>query len=296
MRNVAPIHNSDIRHMGAYEKKLKPFRLAVAQMPITGDAKINGKVIRGKMHSAAYQNARLIQFPEGALSGYAKNPIMSWDEVNWDDVSSELQNIMDLAKQLDIWVAVGSAHPLTPPNRPHNSLYIISDEGKLVTRYDKRICSYSEVTKFYSSGSETITFEIDGYKFGCLICVEINFPSLVIEYGKLDVDCLLLSSYPIDKVFYTKAQAYAAIHNIWVGLSIPTECIHLMNSGLIGPDGLPTGGVKEDQDIFVASLDASLPQYEIALKYARPWRSEAENDFRKRSPILDQRSIDRSLI
>jgi hypothetical protein len=30
---------------------------------------------------------------------------------------------------------LGSAHPLTPPHRPHNSLYVISDQGHVVNRY-----------------------------------------------------------------------------------------------------------------------------------------------------------------
>lgn len=35
-------------------------------------------------------------------------------------------------------LAFDSLHPLTPPNRPHNSLYVVNDKGRLVTRYDKR--------------------------------------------------------------------------------------------------------------------------------------------------------------
>jgi predicted amidohydrolase len=47
-------------------------------------------------------------------------------------------------------VVLGSAHPLTPPHRPHNSLYVISDKGQLVDRYDKRFCSNTEITRFLS--------------------------------------------------------------------------------------------------------------------------------------------------
>ena len=38
-------------------------------------------------------------------------------------------------------VVLGSAHRLTEPNKPHNSLYIIDEEGRLIDRYDKRFCS-----------------------------------------------------------------------------------------------------------------------------------------------------------
>lgn len=173
-------------------------------------------------------------------------------------------------------------------------MYIIADEGKLITRYDKRICSHTEVTKFYTLGTEAITFEVDSFTFGCLICIEINFPTLFIEYGKLGIDFLLLSSYPVDKVFYTKTQAQAGIHNFWIGLSVPTECVHLMRGGLIGPDGLPVIEVDTDQGVLVTNLDLAAPQYEIALERARPWRASALHDFEEGRLVLDPRSTNRS--
>ncbi len=246
------------------------------------------------MTDAAAEGARLIQFPEGALSGYAKNPIRSWDEVDWVSVRHELEAIAELARQLKIWVVVGSAHPLTPPGWPHNSLYVISDEGVLVTRYDKRLCSHTETTEFYTPGYDAVTFEVDGFVFGCLICIEINFPTLLIEYEKLGIHCLLLSSYPVDKIFYTKARSHAAIHNYWVALSTPTECVHLMRAGLVGPDGHTVVEVKESQGFVIEELDLSDQRYEISLDRARPWRSEALASFNKREPLSDKRSTNRS--
>lgn len=280
--------------MGLISKSSGPFPLAIAQMPITGKAHQNSAVIQDQMRDAAAKGARLIQFPEGALSGYAKNPIKSWDEVNWELVRAELEAIMTLAKQLKLWVVLGSAHPLTPPQWPHNSLYIISDEGRLVTRYDKRLCSHTETTRFYTPGTEAIVFEVDGYTFGCLICIEINFPSLFVEYERLGIDCLLLSAYPVDEVFYTKTRAHAAIHNYWIGLSIPTECKHLMKAELIGPDGDCVAGVEDGQGVVVAQLNTSDLRYEGALRFARPWRVSAWNAFNERQSILDPRSTDRS--
>jgi len=280
--------------MDSEKEPERPLLLATAQMPITGDAVKNGRTIRSLMQEAGNKGARLIQFPEGALSGYAKNPIQSWEEVSWSEISTELDSIKELSKKLRLWVVVGSAHLLTPPNWPHNSLYIISDEGKIVTRYDKRICSHTEATRFFTQGAEPITFDVDGIKFGCLICVEINFPTLLIEYEKLGIDCLLLSSYPVDRIFYTKTRAYAAIHNFWIGLSVPTECRHLMKSGFIGPDGQAIAEVEAAQGVVYANLDMAAPQYVIALKRARPWRASAIDEFDKRGLVSDKRSTDRT--
>jgi predicted amidohydrolase len=144
---------------------MSAFRIAIAQLPITADARRNGRKVRVIMREAAAGHARLVQFPEGMLSGYAKNPIQDWSEVNWQIVREELEQIMVLAAELRIWVALGSAHPLTPPHRPHNSLYIISDQGELVNRYDKRICSHTETTRFYSPGLEPVVFDVDWFSF-----------------------------------------------------------------------------------------------------------------------------------
>ncbi len=274
-----------------------PFHIAIAQMPITGDARVNGDKVRELMREAATGGARLIQFPEGALSGYAKNPILDWAEVDWQIVREELEAITVLAAQLKIWVVLGSAHPLTPPHWPHNSLYIISDEGQIINRYDKRICSATEVNRFYTPGSEPVIFDVDGFRFGCMICVEINFPQLFMEYNQLGVDCLLLSSYPVDEILYTKAVAHAAIHNFWIGLCVPSECVHLMMSGLIGPDGSPLKHMQTDEGLVIEIMDKNAPELDIALNKARPWRSSINTNEKYQTRRLnDPRSTNRTCL
>ncbi len=66
-----------------------PFRIAAAQLSITGDARLNGERVRDTMRDAAMQGARLIYFPEGMLSGYAKHPIQNWGDVNFSAVRVE---------------------------------------------------------------------------------------------------------------------------------------------------------------------------------------------------------------
>jgi predicted amidohydrolase len=273
----------------------KALRIAIAQLPITSDARVNGKAVRTSMREAAKGGARLIQFPEGMLSGYAKHQITDWEEVDWQAVRKELVAIMALAAELELWVVLGSAHPLTPPHRPHNSLYIISDEGKLVNRYDKRILSHNEITNYYTAGSYPIVFDIDGFRLGCIICVEINFPKLFIEYGELGVDCLLLSAYPVDAIFYTKAKAYAAIQNYWISMATPTETAPFISSAIIGPNGEPINRLEIEQGLVLAELDPSKPEYDIALTKARPWRASiALNPKYNSRPMNDPRTVNRT--
>jgi predicted amidohydrolase len=269
--------------------------IAIAQTLITEDPRENGVAIRSAMRRAAARDARLIQFPEGALSGYAKEQIPNWDVVNWEAVGAEVDQVAELARELGVWVLLGSAHPLTAPNRPHNSMYVISDDGAIVDRYDKRICSNTEITEFFTPGFEPVVFDVDGVRFGCAVCIEVNFPELFAEYERLGVQCLLLSAYPVDSIFAVKASAHAAINNYWVGLSAPQQTQHLFPAALFGPNGDTLAQVEVGDDLVVAQIDPDDPAFHVALDFARPWRPRArDGDIYERHRVADQRSTDRS--
>ncbi len=59
------------------------------------------------MRDAASGGARLVQFPEGTLSGYAKHQIQDWSQVNWTTVRDELLSVAELAAELHVWVVLG---------------------------------------------------------------------------------------------------------------------------------------------------------------------------------------------
>jgi predicted amidohydrolase len=271
------------------------FRIAIAQPTATADARRNGRMARDLMRQAADRRARLVQFPEGFLAGYAKEQIADWDDVDWPAVRDELDQVAALAAELGLWVVLGSTHPLTPPHRPHNSLYVISDEGRVVDRYDKRFCSHTEITRFYSPGDRPVVFDVDGFRFGCALCIEVNFPDLFGEYEQLGVDCVLLSAYPVDAIFHTKALAHASINNYWLALSAPAQTAGLLASGLIGPDGSSLAPVPDGAELVVADLDRDAPGLHVALNLARPWRADArQGDIYRTRRVDDPRSADRT--
>lgn len=272
-------------------------RVGIAQPAISDDARVNGETVRTVMRKAAAGRARLVQFPEGMLTGYAKEQIADWSQVDWAVVREELEQIIALAAELRVWVVLGSAHPLTPPHRPHNSLYVISDTGELVDRYDKRFCSHTEISHFYSPGFEPVVFDVDGYRFGCVICVEINFPHLFSQYEQLGVECLMLSAYPVDTLFELKARAYAAINCYWVAMSLPAQTVDLMPSGLITPAGTYAAQVNGQADLTVITIDRDDPDLAVPLTHARPWRASARKGaiYRNRA-VTDPRSTDRTVL
>jgi hypothetical protein len=84
------------------------------------------------------------------------------------------------------------------------------------------------------------------------------------------VDCLLLSAWPIDEIFFLKARSHAAIHNYWLSLSVPAQCAALMPSAIIGPDGSESASVHAPEELAIATLDRDAPEFHIAVNLACP--------------------------
>ncbi|WP_433202248.1 nitrilase-related carbon-nitrogen hydrolase [Dactylosporangium sp. CS-047395] len=83
-------------------------RIASTQPAGAVDPRENGRSARELMRVAAADNVRLVQFPEGFLSGYAKEQVADWSDVDWPAVREEIEEIAALAAQLRIWVVMGS--------------------------------------------------------------------------------------------------------------------------------------------------------------------------------------------
>jgi predicted amidohydrolase len=270
----------------------RPITIATTQSYISADVRDNGQEIRRLMQQARAEDASIVHFPEGALSGYTKSQIKNWDHVDWEALLCEKRLVADCARQLGLWVVVGCNHPLTPPHRPHNSLYVISSTGELVTRYDKQYCSNTEITRFYTPGRGPCVFKAHGWRFGCALCIEIQFSELFLRYAELDVDCVLFSSYSDDAMFGTQAQGYAASHNYWFSVSVPAQMSHTLSSRLIAPTGDIQGATAPSTSGLVLNkLDQDRPEWKVALQYARPWRAKArEGAIYRERYVRDPRS------
>ncbi|MFE6887980.1 carbon-nitrogen hydrolase family protein [Streptomyces sp. NPDC057694] len=276
-------------------------RIAAAQPPVTTHPAANATAVRDVMIQAARSGARLVHFPEGAISGYpsgeeAKEALRGWD-IDWAAITMELERIARLASDLRLWVVVGSSHRLGAPHLPHNSLYVISDRGQLVDRYDKRRCSNNELSGWYSPGFDPVLFEIDGFRFGAALCIEVNFPELFMEYTALGADCILLSSFSDDPIFDVLARSHAATQTCWVSVSVPAQCSSAMPSGVVGPHGYWLGRCSTDGEpgLICVDLDPTQPGLEFALNKAGPWRQSARAGviYQERR-VQDDRSADRT--
>jgi predicted amidohydrolase len=291
----------------------KSVRLAVAQTPVREDPRDadalreSGRQVRGLMREASAQGARIVHFPEGAIC-FPNKLVMSvdgpdavgpadWDRCQWPVLQAELAAIVELARELRLWTAIASVHRLTEPNRPHNSLYVISDRGEVVTRYDERLLSNTKGSYMYAPGTSRVTFDVDGVRFGCLLGMEIHYPELFAEYEKLDVDCVLFSSTGISPGnAAAQAQGHAAANSFWVSFSVPTQHSAIGPSGVVAPNGywLERCPADGSPSVAVVDLDDGSEAAAASVTYARPWRRESRAGVHAGHQVTDPRSEDRT--
>jgi predicted amidohydrolase len=298
-----------------------PLRLATAQAVLRpdpgdrGQLRQSGRDVRELMRQAREAGARLIHFPEGAtcsphkrimsvtgaaVAGAAEIGPADWDRADWQVLRSELAAIARLADALRLWTVLGSVHPLTPPHRPHNSMYVISDRGELVTRYDERLLSRTKLSFLYTPGSGPVTFDVCGLRFGCAMGIEVHFPEVFAEYERLDADVVLFSTagpgqVPDGVAFATEAQGHAAANSLWVSFAMAAQHSAAAPSGTIAPDGRWAARCPADGHpaLAITDIDNRPEPVDVAVTRARPWRRLARAGIYDAHLVADERSDDR---
>jgi len=156
-------------------------RIATCQFPVSGNPVENAKYIHDFLRQAADARAHLLHTSEACLSGYAGIDVRSFEEYDWDVLRRETTALRKLARELNLWLVLGSAHFLDLKTKPTNCLYLIDPEGKLADRYDKCFCTEGD-QKHYSVGNRLVTHDIRGVRIGLAICYDICWPQLYIAY------------------------------------------------------------------------------------------------------------------
>jgi predicted amidohydrolase len=263
-----------------------PIRIAAAQLDTPGDpgsaAALHraGRDIRQLMSRAHEQGARLIHFCEGAICAPNKRIMSSdpgtvaeadWTRFGWEAQQAELRSIAGHAASLKLWTVIGAVHRLTAPHRPHNSLYVIDDHGRVVTRYDERMLSNTKVSYMYTPGTSPITFDVEGVRFGCALGMESVYPELFGDYERADVHCVLFSTQGPGASFALQAQGHASSNSYWISYASCAADAHNAPSGIIGPDGAWSARCAATDAAAVAVADIDREPENLA----RSWRRTA---------------------
>jgi predicted amidohydrolase len=278
-------------------KKSGKLLVATCQFPVSASISTNADWIKQQMRSAKQKGVHIVHFPECALSGYAGPDYKSLDDFEWRELEVQTKAILTLAAELEIWVVLGSTHRLSDENKPHNSLYLISPEGRIVDRYDKRFCT-TEDLEHYSPGDHFVVFQVNGVTCGLLICYDVRFPELYRAYKQRNVQVIFQSFYNArqkkggihPKIIPVTAQGHAGINYLFMSLT-NSSTRHSWPCHFITPDGLIAKKLPPNKPgLLVSRVDIEKQFYDAS----EPFRSDAINSkLNSGQTVQDARSEDR---
>ena len=281
--------------------------LATCQFYINKRVEQNLRSITRQMKQAKAKGAHLVHFSEACLSGYLGSELKSSSECDWDCVARSMCEVMLLAKELRLWVIVGCNHRLSGKHKPHNSLYVIDDRGKLVTRYDKMFCCgnhrNSQDLKHYSPGDSFVDFTVRNVKCGLLICHDFRYPELFREYKKRNVQLILISFH----LAGMKREAYDG-YNITVPATLQSAAAsnyfavsanngirpHACPSFVVNAEGVVVDKARPHRPtILINSIDTNEKLYDASAA----WRDRCMRGiFHSGTVIRDRRSRNRKAL
>ena len=299
--------------------------IATCQFPVDEDINRNTRYVIQQMRQAKEKGAAVVHFSEVCLSGYAGSEFKSYDKFNWDLLYSCSEQVLNFARELKMWVILGSSHRLSGKHKPHNSLYIINNHGRIVDRYDKLFCvgDKSESTDdlaHYSPGSHFSVFTINGVKCGALICHDFRYQELYREYKRKGVKLMFHSfhvgnygtrkwrktlNYLVPRVRKVKGfistsgvltpptmQTYAANNYMWVSSNNTSARESAFPSFFVRADGLITGMLPRNKaGVLISTVDTKLKMFDAS----EHWRDRVihQGILHSGKIIKDKRSNDR---
>jgi predicted amidohydrolase len=264
--------------------------VATCYFPVDADNRRNRRYVLRQMHAAREGGADVAHFPEACLSGYAGADFTSYRGFDWALLEACTRDILALARQLRLWVVVGSSHPLTGRHKPHDSVYVINDHGTLVDRYDKRFCSGDDLVH-YTPGDHRTVFTVKGIRCGVLICYEYAFPELYREYKRRGVHLVFHSfhaghwsprsarlagaeigsevhalnrgsSYPEIRM-PASVQAAATANYLWISCSNTSAPHSCFPSFFVRADGIITGRLRRNvAGVLMSTVDTKQRLYD----------------------------------
>ena len=177
---------------GTGENGSPQLTVATCQFPVSGVPAANAEYIRDFMKRGAAAGAHLLHTSECSLSGYAGSDLPTFDKYDWNALRKENAALRAQARELNMWLVLGSAHYLDAGTKPTNSLYLIDPTGTIVDRYDKCFCTTGDQEQF-SAGNRLVAHDVRGVRVGLAICYDICWPQLYIAYREMGVTLMIHS-------------------------------------------------------------------------------------------------------
>ncbi|HOZ49776.1 MAG TPA: nitrilase-related carbon-nitrogen hydrolase [Candidatus Hydrogenedentes bacterium] len=148
-------------------------RVAAVQFETRFDVSHNAARILDYLAEAAHADARVVVFPEMALTGYSKEASFG-DALDWAAVDAAVERIRAACRDLGLYAVFGA------PTRERNARYCaalaVDPQGNIIDAYEK---IYRAGERWADEGRRLSIFTIDAVRCATIICHDARYAPLV---------------------------------------------------------------------------------------------------------------------
>jgi predicted amidohydrolase len=167
------------------------FTAACIQLRSTGDVAENIRQTSAFVREAAAGGARFIATPENTnIMAQDNRAKLAATCAESEDPS--LPAFASLAKELNVWLSIGSLHIKVSPEKTANRSFLFAPDGTVRARYDKIHLfdvtvatgeSYRESTQV-EGGHQAVLADTEFGAIGITVCYDLRFPQLYRKLAK----------------------------------------------------------------------------------------------------------------
>lgn len=239
-------------------------RLALWQTQgFPGDVAANLAALDGQLLAAAAGGAQLLLCPELWLGGYNVPARMA--ELAEPVDGPAAQHLAELCRRYGVALCYGYAESHPQGGKPYNSAQLIDASGQRLANYRKtHLFGPMEQAVFTPGEQLDAPFEFAGWRFGLLICFDVEFPENVRHHALAGAELVLIPTaltpeyravpeliVPTRAVENQLFVAYCNHSGIEEGLPF------LGGSCVAAPDGERLGSLAGGEGLLVVDLDRS---------------------------------------
>jgi predicted amidohydrolase len=144
--------------------------VAAVQMRSSRDLSDNIARVRRAMVQCATKGARVVVFPECALTGYFEDSVTNLTVAAITEAEAQVAGV---CREVGVYAVIGSAY--RQEGKLFDSALIIAPDGKVIERYHKIQLAES----WPQPGDHLCLFKIDGVPCTVIICHDERYPELV---------------------------------------------------------------------------------------------------------------------
>jgi 5-aminopentanamidase len=221
--------------------------------------------------------ADFVLFPECIVQGYNLGNALLGAAIT--ENSPPIQKLQSIA--LAEGIAIGAGFIELEGSAVFNSMIVVNETGTVIAKY-RKIHMDPQADSLFTPGVFLTTFEYRGFKIGCAICFDIEFPELARLYALQQVDLIIVPTAlmaPADIIARKLVPVRALENNLFVAYANRTGSEGALNyvgqSCIIAPSGEDLARASRDAEMLVTRLD--LKQRNVSKQpydYLRLWRPD----------------------